>query len=179
MENDIVGLTIQNEEENAWQISSNGDDPVLNFVDVVKVVNGSLWTFNNHLLVFHRLVKGEDRSSSHCVLLNFGCKFMIFTMAFSWSKWRNNSGNFQALPRRVLAPISAWLRDEGNRVEETQSDAPGPKDAMDEMGLMHEERPLQLVNGNKRAKVLSSVSIVSIDLDLGQTLNNDESADSA
>ncbi|MBA0766237.1 hypothetical protein Gotri_015298 [Gossypium trilobum] len=31
MENDIVGLTIQNEEENAWQISSNGDDPVSNF----------------------------------------------------------------------------------------------------------------------------------------------------
>ncbi|MFQ6630073.1 hypothetical protein Gotur_007853, partial [Gossypium turneri] len=76
MENDIVGLTIQNEEENAWQISSNGDDPVSNF--------------------------------GLCLV---GC-FLTASVA---------------LPRRALAPISAWLRDEGYRVEETQSDAPGPK----------------------------------------------------
>ncbi|MBA0729546.1 hypothetical protein Golax_022726, partial [Gossypium laxum] len=29
-------------------------------VDIDKVIKGAPWTFNNHLLVFHRLLEDED-----------------------------------------------------------------------------------------------------------------------
>ncbi|MBA0686604.1 hypothetical protein Goari_014199, partial [Gossypium aridum] len=29
-------------------------------IDLERVINGAHWTFNNHLLVFHRLEMGED-----------------------------------------------------------------------------------------------------------------------
>lgn len=29
-------------------------------IDIMRVINGAPWTFNNHLLVFHRLTKNED-----------------------------------------------------------------------------------------------------------------------
>ncbi|MBA0586519.1 hypothetical protein Gorai_017258, partial [Gossypium raimondii] len=229
MENYIVGLTIQNEEENAWQISSNGDDPVSNFglclvgcfltASVVPLCFAEFWVQIHDIpngLFLEQMAKQFGELSGK--FLDYDPKSIFLGL----KQFLRVRVTLDALPRRALAPISAWLCDEGNRVEETQSDAPGPKvgvpatsytsnivnvisknlglhldgvapnlkekdiedvgdpqDAMDEMGLMHEERPLQLVNGNKRARVLSSVSIVSTDLDLEQALNNDESADSA
>ncbi|MFQ6634064.1 hypothetical protein Gotur_010379 [Gossypium turneri] len=46
------------------QISDLGDKHFLfkffHRIDLERVINGAHWTFNNHLLVFHRLEMGED-----------------------------------------------------------------------------------------------------------------------
>ncbi|MBA0642595.1 hypothetical protein Goklo_026951 [Gossypium klotzschianum] len=110
MEEDIAGLTLQDDEDDAWLVDSGASEPVAGFdfylvgcfltaivvrfearrtivanlwhliegifisnlgekrflfwsyveVDITRVIQGSPWTFSNHLLVFHRLEKGED-----------------------------------------------------------------------------------------------------------------------
>ncbi|MBA0793096.1 hypothetical protein Gohar_017528, partial [Gossypium harknessii] len=110
MEEDIAGLTLQDDEDDAWLVDSGASEPVAGFdfylvgcfltaivvrfearrttmanlwhliegifisdlgekrflfwsyveVDIARVIQGSPWTFSNHLLVFHRLEKGED-----------------------------------------------------------------------------------------------------------------------
>ncbi|MBA0551020.1 hypothetical protein Golob_021924 [Gossypium lobatum] len=83
MEEDIAGLTLQDDEDDAWLVDSGASEPVARFdfylgisisnlgekrflfwsyveVDIARVIQGSPWTFSNHLLVFHRLEKGED-----------------------------------------------------------------------------------------------------------------------
>ncbi|KAK5842266.1 hypothetical protein PVK06_004602 [Gossypium arboreum] len=83
MEEDIAGLTLQDDEDDAWLVDFGASKPVAGFdfclgisisdlgekcflfrsyveVDVARVIQGSPWTFNNHLLVFHQLEKGED-----------------------------------------------------------------------------------------------------------------------
>ncbi|MBA0849139.1 hypothetical protein Goshw_012043 [Gossypium schwendimanii] len=83
MEEDIAGLTLQDDEDDTWLVDSGASEPVARFdfylgisisdlgekrflfwsyveVDIARVIQGSPWTFSNHLLVFHRLEKGED-----------------------------------------------------------------------------------------------------------------------
>ncbi|PPS16181.1 hypothetical protein GOBAR_AA04400 [Gossypium barbadense] len=78
MEEDIAGLTLQDDEDVAWLVDFGASKPVAGFdfclvgcflmatvvhlrrMDVARVIQGSPWTFNNHLLVFHQLEKGED-----------------------------------------------------------------------------------------------------------------------
>ncbi|KAH1130595.1 hypothetical protein J1N35_001973 [Gossypium stocksii] len=62
--------TMRNTLANIWhhlegvQISDLGEKCFLfkffNEVDISQVIAGAPWTFNNHLLIFHRLVANED-----------------------------------------------------------------------------------------------------------------------
>ncbi|MBA0554392.1 hypothetical protein Golob_013499, partial [Gossypium lobatum] len=78
MENEMADLSMDDREEeamkstmeNVWhpirgvQISDLRDKRFLfKFfyrMDLEPVINGAHWTFNNHLMMFHRLEKGED-----------------------------------------------------------------------------------------------------------------------
>ncbi|MBA0709588.1 hypothetical protein Golax_024615, partial [Gossypium laxum] len=40
-------------------------------MDLERVINGAHWTFNNHLMVFHRLEKGEDPVKVPLLFVNF------------------------------------------------------------------------------------------------------------
>ncbi|KAG8489932.1 hypothetical protein CXB51_015974 [Gossypium anomalum] len=56
------------------QISDLGEKHFLfkffNKMDISRIISGTHWTFNNHLLIFHRLVEGEDPMSVPLVFAN-------------------------------------------------------------------------------------------------------------
>ncbi|MBA0792420.1 hypothetical protein Gohar_016920 [Gossypium harknessii] len=83
MESEMATLSIEDGEEEPRQINlgDDGTEAILDFyvvgsfliasviqfqamrttlIDLGKVLEGSPWTFNNHLLVFHRLKHVED-----------------------------------------------------------------------------------------------------------------------
>lgn len=124
MDSDIAGLSIQDEEDDAWLCDVNDEvsalicglclvrcfltTNVVNFeamrnsmanlwhpfggvtisdlgekrflfrffyeVDIMGVIIGSPWTFNSHLLVSHKLVKGEDPLQVTLAYVDFGSR---------------------------------------------------------------------------------------------------------
>ncbi|MBA0601223.1 hypothetical protein Gorai_004407, partial [Gossypium raimondii] len=77
IENGIAGLSINEGEEEAWQLhEEDGLQKSLyeyyligcfltasvfyRELDIDRVINGAPWMFNNHLLIFHRLKENDD-----------------------------------------------------------------------------------------------------------------------
>ncbi|MBA0584191.1 hypothetical protein Gorai_015016 [Gossypium raimondii] len=104
-------------------------------MDLERVINGAHWTFNNHLMVFHRLEKGEDPVNVPLLFVNFWVQVHdlpkgLFSKTIA-RQLREFLGKFleydskslirgdlslQAQSRRATAMFSVWLvesRDEG------------------------------------------------------------------
>ncbi|KAH1096897.1 hypothetical protein J1N35_013818 [Gossypium stocksii] len=76
-------------------------------LDVDRVVSGSSWTFNNHLLIIHdcKMVKIQSHSDKFCpIRLNLKSKIM----EFGWSI------TLKAVTRRAITASSVWLQEEGD-----------------------------------------------------------------
>ncbi|MBA0863941.1 hypothetical protein Goshw_027705 [Gossypium schwendimanii] len=91
MERDLAGLSLDGEDEileamrstiaNLWHfvngvhISDLGEKPFLfrffNEMDMERVTSRAPWTFNNHLLMIHRLEEGNDSMKVPLILTNF------------------------------------------------------------------------------------------------------------
>ncbi|MFQ6666718.1 hypothetical protein Gotur_032973 [Gossypium turneri] len=56
-------------------------------MDMNRVLKGSPWTFNNHLLVLYKLELGEDPLQVPLVLTLFGFRFMMSLLAFFLKSW--------------------------------------------------------------------------------------------
>ncbi|MBA0798022.1 hypothetical protein Gohar_008659 [Gossypium harknessii] len=160
MEEDIVGLTLQDDEDealilmasvvcfnamrtimaNLWNliwgicISDLGEKRFLfRFyieMDIVLVIQGNLWTFINHLLVFHRLEKGEDPLQVSLHFVDFWVQVHDILVGFYNEQLARQFETFLgkfldydskalafglkkilAMPHRILAQTNVWLRD--------------------------------------------------------------------
>ncbi|MBA0847559.1 hypothetical protein Goshw_019811 [Gossypium schwendimanii] len=67
MENDLAGLSLEDEEDGILQAQKELDSTLVEYefclvgcFHMDQVINGALWTFNNHLLMIHRLEAGDD-----------------------------------------------------------------------------------------------------------------------
>ncbi|MBA0741999.1 hypothetical protein Gogos_015112, partial [Gossypium gossypioides] len=67
IEVELAALSLDGGEEDAWQITLGEGKKMLELASSL-VMDGSSWTFNNHLLVYHRLQLREDPL---CVPLRF------------------------------------------------------------------------------------------------------------
>ncbi|MBA0742132.1 hypothetical protein Gogos_015231 [Gossypium gossypioides] len=59
MERELAVFSLDDEEDEIVEVQRQVESTV-NENEFYLVINGVPWTFNNHLLVFHRLVMGED-----------------------------------------------------------------------------------------------------------------------
>ncbi|MBA0813436.1 hypothetical protein Gohar_027284 [Gossypium harknessii] len=78
MERRFVALSLDNKEEEVVQVQ-RGPNPVsekkelclVEWMDLERVLKGSLWTFNSHLLLVHHLEDGEDSLKVPLIFSNF------------------------------------------------------------------------------------------------------------
>ncbi|KAH1106687.1 hypothetical protein J1N35_010455 [Gossypium stocksii] len=59
-DNDMADLFLDDREECLLVQKETGLHSMVTEMDLERVINGAPWTFNNHLMVFYRLEKGED-----------------------------------------------------------------------------------------------------------------------
>ncbi|KAK5772502.1 hypothetical protein PVK06_048791 [Gossypium arboreum] len=80
------------------QISDLGEKRFLfnffNEVDISRVIFGAPWTFNNHLLVFHRLVEGEDPMAFLLVFADWWIQVQDLPPGFFRDSMAVQFGNF-------------------------------------------------------------------------------------
>ncbi|MBA0633875.1 hypothetical protein Godav_024824, partial [Gossypium davidsonii] len=83
-------------------------------MDMDRVLKGSLWTFNNHLLILYKLQLGEDPLQVHLVLTPFWVQIHNVPIGlFSKNLATQLDLSIRAQSQRALSMNSVWLREEG------------------------------------------------------------------
>ncbi|MBA0854724.1 hypothetical protein Goshw_004199 [Gossypium schwendimanii] len=120
-------------------------------LDIDRVINGAHWTFNNHLLVFHRMEEVEDPLQVPLLCSFFGAQIHDIPQAYSLKALLNNLET---------------LLVSGQDVE---SSSGGKLNMMDQY---FKESPFEDIEGKKRPRV----SIKSLNVSTGpdSMVHNDE-----
>ncbi|MBA0707658.1 hypothetical protein Golax_019687, partial [Gossypium laxum] len=129
-------------------------------IDIEQALQDSPWTFNNHLLVFHRLLLGEDPLQERGLNLGKGSSFHGTHLSTV------STSTFVKEVSNTLGLTLDKSRSEGIST--------GSKDANDRCVVMVEftqqhSSSMFGLDGKKQARFFFTVSIIAIDLDSKQT----------
>ncbi|MBA0738531.1 hypothetical protein Gogos_011869 [Gossypium gossypioides] len=126
-------------------------------LDIERVIMSALWTFNNHLLIFHQL-KEEKDPMVHLISSAFWIKVHYLPPGFfSKSMAKLFDLMLRANTKRASTMNNVWLREEddanwecnGCKIQAEDANA-GPFNEMDH--AIMEDNPIENCDGKKRPK---------------------------
>ncbi|MBA0730618.1 hypothetical protein Golax_025594, partial [Gossypium laxum] len=125
MEKELADLSLGEEEEEGVQFELEGQPQTsiydlclvgrcltASVVDLERVMSGIPWTFNNHLILFHKLKVGEDPTSIPLIYSDFWVHVHDLPSGYSSDQVAKQLGNFVAKLMRVVVTPRMWIREE-------------------------------------------------------------------
>ncbi|MBA0699400.1 hypothetical protein Goari_001041 [Gossypium aridum] len=143
-------------------------------VDMDRVLWGSPWTFNNHLLVLHRLRKGEDPNFVPLVFVEFWVQVHDLLPGFYFEEVARQLGNFvghgdkfcqkridigmqeveygwnlslKTQSRRAMTTPSVWLREDNSEGRGIHDNEEVSSEGMGKTDMDEDSEKLPLING--------------------------------